>query len=60
MFLDFLPQFVDPTKGTLVLQIVLLGLLFDTSGTSWNIIIAMVAGHASDALNKRSWFSRLQ
>lgn len=59
-FLAFLPQFVDPTKGAVALQIVLLGLIFDTSGTSWNIIVASIAGRASDLLKKRSGFHRLQ
>jgi threonine/homoserine/homoserine lactone efflux protein len=59
-FLAFLPQFVDPSKGTVALQIILLGLIFDTSGTSWNIIVASIAGRASDLLGKRSRLNRLQ
>ncbi len=59
-FIAFLPQFVDPTKGTIVPQIVLLGLIFDSSGTAWNIVIASIAGQAGNMLSKRSWFSRLQ
>ena len=59
-FLAFLPQFVDPSKGTVVLQIILLGLIFDTSGTSWNILVASIAGRVNEALKKRSGFSRLQ
>jgi len=59
-FLAFLPQFVDPSKGTVALQIILLGLVFDASGTSWNILIATLAGHASDRLKGRSGFSFAQ
>ncbi len=59
-FIAFLPQFVDPTKGTILPQIVLLGLIFDSSGTAWNIVIASIAGQAGNMLSKRSWFSRLQ
>jgi threonine/homoserine/homoserine lactone efflux protein len=59
-FLAFLPQFVDPSKGTIALQIILLGLVFDASGTSWNILIATLAGHASDRLKGRSGFSFAQ
>lgn len=59
-FLAFLPQFVDPARGTIVPQIILLGLIFDTSGTAWNIVIASIAGKVSNVLGKRSWFSRLQ
>ena len=59
-FLAFLPQFVDPARGQIVPQIVLLGLIFDASGTTWNIVIASIAGQAGNMLSKRSWFSRLQ
>jgi threonine/homoserine/homoserine lactone efflux protein len=59
-FLAFLPQFVDPSKGTVAFQIILLGLVFDASGTSWNILIATLAGHASDRLKGRSGVSFAQ
>jgi len=59
-FLAFLPQFVDPSKGTVALQIIILGLVFDASGTSWNILIATLAGHASDRLKGRSGVSFAQ
>lgn len=59
-FLAFLPQFVDQSKGSVALQVILLGLLFDTSGTSVNVIVATLAGHVSDSLRKRSGFARFQ
>ncbi|MFY1825245.1 LysE family translocator [Myxococcus fulvus] len=43
-FLAFLPQFVDPSRGDTGLQFVLLGLLFDVTGTLWLCFIAAVAG----------------
>ena len=45
-FLAFLPQFVDPANGPVALQIVLLGLLFNTSGTIVNIVVALLASRA--------------
>ena len=33
-FLAFLPQFVDPARGSAARQVLALGLLFDTSGRS--------------------------
>jgi threonine/homoserine/homoserine lactone efflux protein len=42
-FLAFLPQFVDPTAGPAVPQIVLLGLLFDVQGTAVNSAVALLA-----------------
>ncbi len=59
-FLAFLPQFVDQSKGAVALQMILLGLLFDTSGTSVNVIVATLAGRVSDSLKNRSGFSRFQ
>jgi len=59
-FLAFLPQFVDSSKGLVALQIVLLGLLFDSSGTTWNIIVATLAGRLSDSLRSHSSISRIQ
>jgi threonine/homoserine/homoserine lactone efflux protein len=34
--------------------------MFDTSGTSVNVIVATVAGRVGDSLRKRSFFSHIQ
>ena len=44
-FLAFLPQFLDP-RGSLFRQNLLLGLLFDASGTIVNIVVALAASKA--------------
>lgn len=44
-FLAFLPQFIDP-HGSAFRQTVSLGLLFDASGTTVNLIVALAAGAA--------------
>ena len=49
-FLAFLPQFVDPARGSAAAQIVALGLLFDTQGTLVNVLVALAASRASGAL----------
>lgn len=59
-FLAFLPQFIDRSKGAIAPQMIFLGLLFDTSGTSVNIIVASIAGLVSSSLRKRSGFTRFQ
>lgn len=59
-FLAFLPQFVDQSKGSVALQMILLGLLFDTSGTSVNIIVATLVGRAGESLKASSAWMRLQ
>ncbi|MGD8779188.1 MAG: LysE family translocator [Ignavibacteria bacterium] len=63
-FLAFLPQFTNPESGDLTLQIIFLGLLFDTTGTIVNSIVAFLADKVSGLLNKngkvqkiQSWFS---
>jgi len=40
-FLAFLPQFVDSARGSVMLQLLLLGLAFNTSGTLVNIAVAL-------------------
>ena len=40
-FLAFLPQFVDQSRGNPALQVIALGLLFDTTGTLVNLAVAL-------------------
>ena len=49
-FLAFLPQFVDPSRGNPVMQIVALGLLFDTTGTLVNLAVALGSSGAAARL----------
>jgi threonine/homoserine/homoserine lactone efflux protein len=49
-FLAFLPQFVDADDGSVALQIVLLGCLFNFSGTVVNIGVAWLAASAREWL----------
>lgn len=45
-FLAFLPQFVDPSRGRVPLQLLLLGVLFNVSGTLVNLGVAFAASGA--------------
>jgi threonine/homoserine/homoserine lactone efflux protein len=49
-FLAFLPQFTDPAQGSLALQIVVLGSLFNLSGTIVNVAVACLAASARQFL----------
>ena len=49
-FLAFLPQFVDPSRGNPALQVVALGLLFDTTGTLVNLAVALGSSRAASRL----------
>jgi threonine/homoserine/homoserine lactone efflux protein len=53
-FLAFLPQFVDPARGNPAVQIVVLGLIFDTSGTIVNTAVALGASSAAGRLRTGS------
>src|SRR5258706_6914987 len=43
-FLAFLPQFVDPARGAVVLQFLVLGVILATLGLMWDSMLASVAG----------------
>jgi len=62
-FLAFLPQFVDPAKGTVTLQFLVLGLTFVAVAMLSDGAYALVAGTAGDWLRGsarvRRWLSRL-
>jgi threonine/homoserine/homoserine lactone efflux protein len=49
-FLAFLPQFVDPARGNPALQVVTLGLLFNTTGTLVNLAVAVGSSRAAARL----------
>jgi threonine/homoserine/homoserine lactone efflux protein len=53
-FLAFLPQFVDPSRGNPVIQIVALGLVFDLTGTLVNLGVAVGASRAASRLREAS------
>ena len=63
-FIAFLPQFVSPHAGPTWLQILILGLAFDISGTLVNVGVAFAGGRLAERLraNPRigqvmGWFS---
>jgi len=59
-FLAFLPQFIHPEKGNAALQILLLGLWFNFSGTIVNIIVAMLFGKLGNWLADKHAFIKWQ
>ncbi|HEY2981373.1 MAG TPA: LysE family translocator [Anaerolineales bacterium] len=52
-FLAFLPQFVDRTQGNVSAQLIVLGMLFNTSGTIVNVIMALAASHTGNQFKTR-------
>jgi len=60
-FLAFLPQFVDAEAPSKVQDFIVLGLIFDTVGTVWNIGVAMLAGRLATirgSVRARAWLDR--
>jgi threonine/homoserine/homoserine lactone efflux protein len=59
-FLAFLPQFVDPARGPVALQILLLGAIFTGLAVASDSLYALAAGSLGAALRKRRGLQRLQ
>lgn len=59
-FIAFIPQFVDPARGPVGWQVVMLGLIFDTSGTLVNSLVALIAGSLGDKLRTSRRLSTIQ
>ena len=59
-FLAFLPQFVDPDKGSAALQIGVLGLFFVALAVISDSVWALVAGSASERLRDSRRFLAVQ
>ena len=59
-FFAFLPQFVDPDKGSAALQIGILGLLFVALAVISDSVWALVAGSASERLRDSRRFLAVQ
>ena len=59
-FFAFLPQFVDPSKGAVPLQIVTLGLLFILMSAMTDAVWALGAGTAGDWIRRNRKFARVQ
>jgi threonine/homoserine/homoserine lactone efflux protein len=61
-FLAFVPQFIDAASPTKVQAFLLLGAIFNTTGTLWNLFVAWAAGFLSSRLRLASrvglWLNR--
>lgn len=56
--LAFLPQFVDPERGSTVLQFLLLGLILNVTGTTVNGFVGIGAGSVRGLLAGNKWIAR--
>jgi threonine/homoserine/homoserine lactone efflux protein len=59
----FLPPFIRPENGSPLLQLFILGMIFNVGGTLINCLVALFAGKIGAALSTslsfRRWFSRI-
>jgi threonine/homoserine/homoserine lactone efflux protein len=59
-FLAFLPQFVDPARGSPTLQTLVLGVILVTIGLLSDSIYVLIAGAAGNLLRRSAIFPRIQ
>jgi threonine/homoserine/homoserine lactone efflux protein len=59
-FLAFLPQFAKAENGSVAWQILLLGFLFNVSGTLVNIVVALLGGRIGEVFKRRPAFAQAQ
>ncbi len=59
-FLAFLPQFINAQRGSVVLQIIVLGLIFNVGGTLVNLAVAYAGGILGELLRRNQAIARLQ
>jgi threonine/homoserine/homoserine lactone efflux protein len=59
-FLAFLPQFIDPSRGSVVNQTLVLGAMFITLGLCTDSLYAFVAGGAGEWLRRQAAFGSVQ
>jgi threonine/homoserine/homoserine lactone efflux protein len=59
-FYAFLPQFVDPSRGSAILQILLLGALFVTLATITDSTYALVSSGVGRMITQKAGFRRIQ
>jgi len=60
-FVAFLPQFVDPARGAVAAQMMVLGALFICSGTLVNTGYALLGGWVHEGFRRDPrWYQRLQ
>ena len=59
-FLAFLPQFVNPARGSVTVQLLALGLIFIAMGLASDSLYAITTGSAAGMLRRSRTFARAQ
>jgi threonine/homoserine/homoserine lactone efflux protein len=59
-FFSFLPQFVDPSRGSPQTQMLVLGLLFQVTGIPTNLAVALGGGSLARLIARRPFWGKVQ
>ena len=59
-FIAFIPQFTNPSFGPIGWQVIMLGMIFNISGTTVNSSVAFLAGVLGDKLRLNKRVARIQ
>jgi len=59
-YLSFIPQFTDPSRGNVIAQFILMGIIFNLTGNAINLMVAMFFGHIGTWLSQHTNFWRAQ
>jgi threonine/homoserine/homoserine lactone efflux protein len=59
-FFAFLPQFIDPDRGAIAIQIIVLGIILVFLGTTSDMLYALTAGSFGTWLRQNSAFLPIQ
>jgi threonine/homoserine/homoserine lactone efflux protein len=59
-FLSFLPQFVDPTRGSVAGQTLFFGLLFHVTGIPINMLVAIAGSAIVESFARNPLFERIR
>lgn len=59
-YLSFVPQFTDPARGSVIAQFLLLGIIFNLTGNSINLMVSLFFGHIGEWLSRHPRIWRYQ
>jgi threonine/homoserine/homoserine lactone efflux protein len=59
-FIAFLPQFADPVRGPIALQIIVLGIVLTAVNSAFNVVVGLSGGGIGRFLARRPRWSRIQ
>jgi threonine/homoserine/homoserine lactone efflux protein len=59
-YMSFMPQFIDPSRGSVALQVIILGMIFNFTGTTVNASVGYFFGYFGAWMERRPMFWKVQ